>query len=31
MVTLEEVIGEQLEAQGHVLVEKVAEHMLTCF
>jgi hypothetical protein len=31
MLTLEEVISEQLEAEGHVLAEKVAEHMLLCF
>jgi hypothetical protein len=31
MLRLEEVIIDQLEAVGHVLVEKVAEHMLTCF
>jgi hypothetical protein len=31
MLTLEEVVSEQLEAEGHVLAEKVAEHMLTCF
>jgi hypothetical protein len=31
MLRLEEVIIDQLEAVDHVLVEKVAEHMLTCF
>jgi hypothetical protein len=31
MLTLEEVIGEMLEAEGRVLAEKVADHMLTCF
>jgi hypothetical protein len=30
MLRLEEVISEQLEAEGHVLV-KVAQHMLMCF
>jgi hypothetical protein len=25
------VISKQLEAEGHILVEKVAEHVLTCF
>jgi hypothetical protein len=31
MLTLEEVIREQLEAEGCVMEEKVVEHMLTCF
>jgi hypothetical protein len=31
MLTLEEVVGEQLEAEGRVLAKKVAEHMLMCF
>jgi hypothetical protein len=31
MLMLEEVTSEQLEAEGHVLVEKVEEHMLLCF
>jgi hypothetical protein len=31
MLTLEEVISEQLEVEGHVLVLKVVEHVLTCF
>jgi hypothetical protein len=31
MLMLEEIISEQLEAEGHVLAEKVAEHVLTCF
>jgi hypothetical protein len=31
MLKLEEVICDQLEAEGHVLAEKVVEHMLTCF
>jgi hypothetical protein len=31
MLMLEEVISDQLEAEGHVLAEKVVEHMLTCF
>jgi hypothetical protein len=31
MLTLEEVISEQLESKGRILVEKVAEHGLTCF
>jgi hypothetical protein len=31
MLTLEEVISEQLESEGRILVEKVAEHGLTCF
>jgi hypothetical protein len=31
MQSLEEVAGEQLEAEGRTLVEKVAEHVLTCF
>jgi hypothetical protein len=26
-----EVIGDQLEEEGHVLVEPVAEHVLMCF
>jgi hypothetical protein len=30
MLKVEEVVGNQLEAEGHVLVEKVAEHVLTC-
>jgi hypothetical protein len=31
ILTLEEVIGDQLEVEGRVLAEKVAEHVLTCF
>jgi hypothetical protein len=31
MLQLEEVIGSQVEAEGHVLAEEVAEHMLMCF
>jgi hypothetical protein len=31
MQSLEEVVSEQLEAEGHALAEKVAEHMLMCF
>jgi hypothetical protein len=31
MLKLEEVIYDQLEAEGHVLVELVVEHVLTCF
>jgi hypothetical protein len=31
MLMLEEVIGGQLEADGHDLVKKVVEHALTCF
>jgi hypothetical protein len=31
MLKLEEVIGEQLEAEDHALAETVAEHVLTCF
>jgi hypothetical protein len=31
MLRLEEVISEQLEAEGHVLAKKVAQHMLMCF
>jgi hypothetical protein len=31
MLKLEEVICDQLEAEGHVLAEKVAEHVLTSF
>jgi hypothetical protein len=31
MLKLEEVICDLLEAEGHVLAEKVAEHVLTCF
>jgi hypothetical protein len=31
MLKLEEVIADQVEAEGHVLVERVAEHVLTCF
>jgi hypothetical protein len=31
MQSLEEVADEQLEAEGRTLVEKVAEHVLTCF
>jgi hypothetical protein len=31
MLRLEEVIREQLEAEGCVLVENVAEHVLMCF
>jgi hypothetical protein len=30
MLKVEEVVGNQLEAEGHILVEKVAEHVLTC-
>ena len=31
ILTLEGVIGDQLETEGRVLAEKVAEHVLTCF
>jgi hypothetical protein len=31
ILTLEEVISEQLEAEGRILVEKVVENVLTCF
>jgi hypothetical protein len=31
MLRLEEVISKQLEAEGHVLAKKVAQHMLMCF
>jgi hypothetical protein len=31
MLKLEEVICDQLEAEGHVLAEKVVEHVLMCF
>jgi hypothetical protein len=31
MLKLEEVIGNQLEADGRVLAEKVAEYVFTCF
>jgi hypothetical protein len=31
MLTLEEVVNEQLEVKCHILAEKVAEHVLTCF
>jgi hypothetical protein len=31
MLKLEEVIYDQLEAVGHVLAEKVVEHVLICF
>jgi hypothetical protein len=31
MLQLEEVIGSQVEVEGHVLAEEVAEHMLMCF
>jgi hypothetical protein len=31
MLKLEEVVCHQLEAKGHILVEKVVEHVLTCF
>jgi hypothetical protein len=31
MMKLEEVICDQLEAEGRALVEQVMEHMLTCF
>jgi hypothetical protein len=31
MLKLEEVAADQVEAEGHVLVERVAEHVLTCF
>jgi hypothetical protein len=31
MLSLEEVSDEWMEAEGHVLAEKVAEHVLTCF
>jgi hypothetical protein len=31
MLSLEEVSDEWMEAEGHMLAEKVAEHVLTCF
>jgi hypothetical protein len=31
MSRLEEVVGGQLEAEGHVLVQVVAKHVLLCF
>jgi hypothetical protein len=31
MLRLEEVVSDQLEAEGRVLAEKVAENVLTCF
>jgi hypothetical protein len=31
MLKLEEIIGGQLEAEGRVLAEAMAEHMLMCF
>jgi hypothetical protein len=31
MLRLEEVIGDQLEAEGRILAGKVVEHVLTCF
>jgi hypothetical protein len=31
MMKLEEVVCDQLEAEGSALVEQVTEHMLTCF
>jgi hypothetical protein len=31
MLTLEEVIDDQLEAEGRALAKEVAEHVLTCF
>jgi hypothetical protein len=31
MLKLEEVISDELEAEGHVLVERVVEHVLMCF
>jgi hypothetical protein len=31
MLRLEEVVVDQLEAEGRILAEKVAEHVLTCF
>jgi hypothetical protein len=31
MQSLEKVVSEQLEAEGHVLAKKVAKHMLMCF
>jgi hypothetical protein len=31
LLTLEEVVDEQLEAEGHILAEKVVEHVLMCF
>jgi hypothetical protein len=31
MTKLEEVIYDQLEAEGHALVEQVTEHVVTCF
>jgi hypothetical protein len=31
ILKLEEVIGGQLEAEGHTLAKAVAEHVLTCF
>jgi hypothetical protein len=31
MLKLEEVVYNQLEVEGHVLAEQVAEHVLPCF
>jgi hypothetical protein len=31
MLKLEEIVSVQLEAEGHILAEKVVEHVLTCF
>jgi hypothetical protein len=31
VLELEELVGGQLEAEGHALAEAVAEHVLTCF
>jgi hypothetical protein len=31
MMRLEEVIGDQIEVEGCILAEKVAEHVLMCF
>jgi hypothetical protein len=31
MLKLEKVVCDQLEAEGHTLVEQVTEHVLTCF
>jgi hypothetical protein len=31
MMKLEEVVCDQLEAEGHALGEQVTEHVLTCF
>jgi hypothetical protein len=31
MSKLEEVVCDQLEAEGHTLVKQVTEHMLMCF